>query len=97
MTSRCVSGRGRGQPGIERYALAEFYPCRLYGEPFDLDLGLACGADERQRAGIALLDQRPQRMAHDPCRVLVGKIPAGHALDQQIGMILADVVQVVGD
>ena len=51
-----------------------------------------------ERAAMALLDQRTQRMPDNPrsvCRCTNGPPPTD--LDGEIGVILGDVVEVVGD
>ncbi|MNO86940.1 hypothetical protein D3C76_783550 [compost metagenome] len=62
----------------------------------DLDFRLAARADDRQCPPVALFDQAAQGVFGDPCGVPVVQRPAFDQVQHPVGMILGDVVEVVG-
>ena len=62
----------------------------------DLDFGLAARADDSQCPPVALFDQAAQGVSGDPCAVPVVQRPAFDQVQHPVGVILGDVVEVVG-
>lgn len=91
--------RGRGVPHLERErdAVADRHPRRCHREPADLGADVVPQAEDRERADVTALEQRAAGVFQQPIGVGVPAVPAGRDREQHVRMILADVVQVVGD
>ena len=61
------------------------------------DFGLFAKAEEREGAGMAALDKRAAGLLRDPTELGLREIPCGEEIEHSLGMILGDVVEMIGN
>lgn len=89
--------RRQSEPEAERDRVADGYHVAVDGEVDELDGGLRVRAHQAERTAVAPLDERTKTVAGDPSAMVTAGDPPLGQFEGDGGMVLADVVEVVGD